>query len=286
MKLNDYLKENSDIKTRSKEITEEEFFTNLKEKCRDALSVIPIWRGTRSRFEYGFMSPGKRPRKSKNTRNWYTVHVNDSESWSKYPNRSLICSTGKDGAEGYGNVYRIFPVDGAKIGVCSKRDFWFSFKDISYPPSWVTSMDTFNDIIEKAMFLANPNKKLYDDSLGHMKYYMKAIGPWFSERLETFKAIKKFEEDHSEVIYKIIDYFHNHMKFDGGDFYKAYTELLDPEKNGFKLYTIENLPSGLHASEQEVWLDADVYLCRDTPEVNKKLFAFMEEEVTGKKYLT
>jgi hypothetical protein len=58
-------------------------------------------------------------------------------------------------ASRYGWVKRVFPYDGAKIGVCPERDYWLSFQKIL--GEYIT-LDEFNNILYK---LINTKANIY-----------------------------------------------------------------------------------------------------------------------------
>ena len=81
MKLLQYLKEEK-RPTRTKNISEEEFTEAVNSKCKPALDAVPIYRGNpATKFDFGFISPGKYERRSANTDNWYALLINNSSTW-------------------------------------------------------------------------------------------------------------------------------------------------------------------------------------------------------------
>lgn len=99
--------------------------------CKDALrNNVELWRGSRD-YDHKpvawLLQGDQSTRKSANTSNHYTVILDHVLTPLGYPKRSasIICSTDSHRARGYGRVYRLFPYDGVKIGVCPERDmFW------------------------------------------------------------------------------------------------------------------------------------------------------------------
>lgn len=91
---------------------------------------IKIFRGLRNPYQILFkpqMPWGIRP--SRNTLNYYTLFVDNSPMWAKFPPRSssVICTTNYDTAYAYGRPYVILPEGDPAIGVAPTQDFWFSF---------------------------------------------------------------------------------------------------------------------------------------------------------------
>ena len=66
------------------------------------------------------------PRMSANTYNYYTLIINNAHAWKEFPKREIICTTNENSAWGFGDVYRVFPQNGAKIGICPRTDIWLS----------------------------------------------------------------------------------------------------------------------------------------------------------------
>lgn len=98
--------------------------------CRDSLKAQPIYRGIdidspQSAYTLHGESGG---RKSANTSNHYTVILDHVLTPLGYPKRSAssICSTDMYRASEYGYVYRIYPYDGVKIGVCPHEDMFYT----------------------------------------------------------------------------------------------------------------------------------------------------------------
>lgn len=118
--------------SRSEEIEIQKAIEFLRDNCSDALSAAPIYRGVKQPPKDAFfIDPKKSTRKSRNTKNFHTLLVDNSPRWQAYPNRSqsIICTTNERRALDYGrgSAYRVFPVNGSKIGICPANDWWFSF---------------------------------------------------------------------------------------------------------------------------------------------------------------
>jgi hypothetical protein len=67
-------------------------------------------------------------RESENTLNYYTVILDNNPMMSAFPkrSRSFVCTTNKETAHGYGNVFVVIPFDDCKIGAVNKEDIWRS----------------------------------------------------------------------------------------------------------------------------------------------------------------
>jgi len=244
MKFLKYL--NEEAESRVKKITEDEFRENLLKKCKQAITAIPIFRGDHHSFGFGFISPSQHIRKSRNTTNWYTLLMNNSKKWAKFPKRSLICSFNEGTADAYGGTYRVFPVDNSYIGICSRHDLWLSFK--------INNLSDLNVYLSRAFQEAmriktdNPNFIVEDDTFAQLKEYAKAIPEWFTNSLSNYEA-KAYLKD---------------LGYKGEDFLRFLDKLLDPARNNFLLAKIDQIPVSLAFKDHEVWTDADCYLIENT----------------------
>lgn len=246
MKFLYYLKE---AKTRTKRISEEEFIEGISTKCKQALKEAPIWRGVYGdSYDFGFIQPGKFTRKSANTLNWYTFLVNNSPTWKAYPKRSLICTFNQGTAEGYGggNTYRVFPVDGANIGIAPNSDFWVSFKAAFN--GGIRTLDDMNYAIS-TIFREATGKEVRDESWDHMKYYAKMVPDWFNKGKNW--SVNFMNSAAADWL--------KDLKYNGSDFIKWLEKILDPDTNGFKHVKISSLPN-LYSHNSECWTDADCYM--------------------------
>jgi hypothetical protein len=234
---------------RSKEISEEEAINLIKKNCQQALKGTPIYRGIRrsSTVNYMFIDPKSgKPRVSANTRNYYTLINDNSPYWKQYPkrSRSIICTTDSMSASRYGWVKRVFPYDGAKIGVCPERDYWLSFQKIL--GEYIT-LDEFNNILYK---LINTKANIYgfNDSS-------------YKNIVESFKTFDMFMKDSPKLLESIKNEYPMFKDYDPEKitFLEYVQKLLSPKPNGFKLKKSgDKLPR-----EREVWTDSKSVLVAD-----------------------
>lgn len=137
------------------QISDEEAEKILETKCFKNFREGPIlFRGNWNLRNKYYHFTGNYTRKSANTTNHYTkLFSEELSSWSAYPkrNKSLICTTYKNGAAAFGNVYQIIPYDSSKpFGAAGESDFW----DIIYDnPYWkalnILSLNELNDVLEE-----------------------------------------------------------------------------------------------------------------------------------------
>jgi len=102
----------------------------LQTSFSHAVKATPIYRGVEMTNKYPvLLKPDpKLLRISANASyNFYTMIINNSKTWAKFPKRQIICSTSKQYTKTYGNIFRVYPHNRAKIGICPKKDIWDSY---------------------------------------------------------------------------------------------------------------------------------------------------------------
>jgi hypothetical protein len=121
--------------------------SKIRKDCSDAIAAAKtnhiIYKGMtlNDTGEIWLTNPALRERKSRNTKNYYTLMFDNLPSWRDYPkrSRSLICSSNKRVAGNYGDIYVILPFNGAKIAVCPANDIWDSINSLG-----IAGLDCFN----------------------------------------------------------------------------------------------------------------------------------------------
>lgn len=112
----------------AKDISLEEAIQLLKDNCQDILkSDAKIYRGATGTIKpYQLVHGAAGHRKSANTSNHFTVIFDETMPAKGFPARSksLICTSDQNKADNYGSLYRVFPYDGVKIGVCPDQDMF------------------------------------------------------------------------------------------------------------------------------------------------------------------
>lgn len=183
-------------------------------------------RGSRTTEDFLHLKPGNELRKSAHTSNYYTLFINNHPLWKDYPKRQIICSGGSGEramAHLSRTVYYVFPIDRSKIGICPDDDIWSSFDDQIlryFEIRDVSNLDQFNQMLD---------------------YYGFSDDNW-----QTFKKQLQTEE---------IDVKNNKNM----NAMKLLEEVLNPNKNGFKVETTNNLSLN-SLDNQEVWLDSECIL--------------------------
>jgi hypothetical protein len=242
---------------RSKEISEEKVIDILKKNCQKALNSTPIYRGIRVNDPFFYIDPkAGKPRRSANTRNYYTLINDNSPYWKQYPKRSesIICTTNINDAKGYGFQYAVFPYDGAKIGVCPESDYWYSFQKTL---GEYTTLDEFNDILYKIIVVKN-NIFGFDDRS-------------YKDIVDSFKTFDTFMKDNQRLLELIKSEYPMFKEYDPNKttFLEYVQKLLSPKPNGFRLKKIGDKLPGIN----EVWTDSKSILVNmyDIDDILEKL---------------
>jgi hypothetical protein len=201
-----------------------------------------IWRGkAKDTRDILFIKPSSFERISANaTSNYYTLLIDNSKYWKEYPKRSksIMCTINWENAKSYiafqtmDEPYQVIPKLNAKIAVCPRGDFWWSFINgieimQNNLDKWYIgrSLDAFNDCLRTQLILSNEN------SFASLK---KAIDTKYKLSYEEMQNIKKYN---CSTLYEFIDY------------------CLNPELNGFKLMNYDD--SFQIVGNNEVWTDSD-----------------------------
>lgn len=179
-------------------------------------------------------------RSSRNTKNYYTLWINNHPDWKKFPKRNVIASTERSYAAGYGlDLYIILPKNGTRIGVCPSEDIWSSFpisrQDGDSSIDMVMSF--FGDIFKKEL---NRDPSTYNELVDCLK----KIDP---ESIDTLQTDDIFFET-----YMISLSIRTHIMRHG--FYDTFYKLLKPSDfiNG-DIHSIERF----QGDSREIWFDSD-----------------------------
>jgi hypothetical protein len=91
-----------------------------------------IYRGISGAPDIFIYDPKTRTRKSLKIPNYYTLLIDNSPYWKKYPKRSksVICTTDSDSSSYFGARYIVIPLEDKKWGVCPKHDIWACFSGL------------------------------------------------------------------------------------------------------------------------------------------------------------
>lgn len=214
---------------------------------------------------YVFVDPrkAKEPRKSRNTKNYYTLIMDNEPIWNRFPKRSqsIICLT--DGYDYGPNEYIVLPKDGWKIGNTNERDFWGVVDNID------PRLDNMSDWAEMVNLLLNydlddPPYHRYDSSSQEFKKRCEKFDEWIKRQdksqEEAIKDILYPTQFKYEEMYKL---FMDQYK---GDLYRLLKSHINPKRLGIELMKVgDNLPR-----ETEVWTDSPCMLVNSYEWKNQK----------------
>ncbi len=135
-------------------ISEKEFDEIRKDYCKSwNKTKCSLYRGQSLRLglgDYIYTNPNKgEERRSIESTNIHLELMSNLPSWKGWPkyNRSVIGTTSKSDAQGYGTVYEIVPFDGSKIVICPETDIWSSFGNRN--DSWGGDIDMVRDFLSQ-----------------------------------------------------------------------------------------------------------------------------------------
>jgi hypothetical protein len=243
------------------------------------INHVGIFRSVRSyRGDYFIVDRSKKERISRDTNNFYTVLMDILPSWKSYPKRSnsviaLVklkddVNQAKMDLSYYGdNLYYVFPKNGAKIAVANNTDIFSSFKLID--TRFETTLWNWNEGFSG--FVVNFLKK--EQLISVDNGFTSSNINDFLNKLQKHVTKEKFVEYLTYVgSWPFISNTRKDIEQNfNGDWVEYFDELLNPEKNGFKLVSIDDLQSVQSLTYGfEIWTDAPCLLL--TTEKNGKVY--------------
>jgi len=229
---------------RSKEITQDEATKLIKDNCSDIIkqyekSTNRIYRGKHgTSSDYQLVTPGKgTQRMSRNTRNYYTLLMDNLPAWKFYPkrSRSIVCSTNKYKANEYGTLYVVLPYNKAKIGVCLQEDIW----DSSYENFNINLME-FNIFLQGLLTASTKQNNINFDK------NWKSLTNIFKDSEARIQSLSWYYKDNNQFVKKIFEPIQN-----GKSYIEVLNKIINPNKLNIKLET----PKTINLKNQiEVWV--------------------------------
>lgn len=201
-----------------------------------------------------------------NIGNFYTVILDNDPRWSEFPKRSesFICASEKSVCTLYGIAHYVFPINGAKIGVCPKDDIW-SVK-IGGPPTRL-SFSKFNQYLSACCKLMNLDLDMSYDQIKNLKFDSKRISELANSKMDTgFGTPDKPNLNLDDKLESLRDCFSGEdkrlqgLKFmieNVGEFIDKY---FDPFQLGFELLTPDIFRT---EGRNECWTNAKSLMMRD-----------------------
>ncbi len=244
--------------SRSKPITEEEFLAHRPD-FSEILNKTPIFRGIKDQHSpFLYVDPStSAPRKSANIDNYYTLLIDNLPSWAAYPkrSRSLICTTVTHSAGNYGRTYRVFPVNGSKIGLCRNGDMWHSMGKLRQYEMFVNNFAEQLEMLYRRVMGNGELTHTLDDTNYHT----------FVSQINELS--KKLHSDPAELVdaqrwvRELGAMLADHPQ---KDLMTLFAEFFDPHANGFALQTTANFDPSVvkreFSSNNEVWTEGPAYL--------------------------
>lgn len=206
----------------------------IQTNCKSALKAQPIWKGMSIKDKYIHLDSRTQPlRRSANTLNIVHLFIHSMPGWNVYPRRQVICTTSRMYAGGYGNPYRVFPVDGTIIGVCPAMDFWILPHLFSKTELNVQELDSQIVMIGYQLLGREINKNDSNKLLNDLREMAKVC----IAKKKSIPFLPGKITDENSIIVQL-------------------TDALDPVKNQLRTTPIESFTAG----KQEVWFDGEAVL--------------------------
>jgi hypothetical protein len=220
------------------------------------VGTVPIYRGMPQQCTTGIVDTSTFDRKSANTKNYYTVWMDNDPLWAEYPKRSksYIASNKHRTSRGFGPLHLLIPKDNVHVGICSEDDLWISFQmlgKIMHTQGYGYSMGDFANELHKIFTLVDSDTE--DDAIE----YAESDYPSLIRALKMINAdvLREWGEN---AIRKIaakrwLTAFGEHNFNTAYDMMKA---IMDPGSNNFQHYRAgEMKPTIL---DSEYWLQGEI----------------------------
>jgi hypothetical protein len=172
-------------------------------------------------------------RKSRNTKNYYTLIMDNSSQWENFPKRSksFVCSSGSNYASDFGYVFVAFPVDGTDIGICPTFDLWGAsekkHKGVDY--------DGINSLLFN--FAHTNNVKIDDSNYQRFKDSLNALGKKIKNAPPVTNNFKHYERDFKNKLIKNADDLMGYLE-----------TVFSPEK-----FELQNTKNFNPPADRELW---------------------------------
>lgn len=249
-----YIIERYKERSRQQKLSVAAAISMIEKECGDYLKSpgFPrIYRGAGTTHEAGFADSNEgEARKAANTVNYATLWMDNHPDWEGFPkrSRSFICSSNEHYAASYGVLYRVFPFDDAKIGVCPGNDLWQSFEEFE-------SLGDFLDDVDRAFRVLHLEPKTYRQLV---------------TALDTI-SWENIDELAPELSQDEVEAYLEHYK--ANSYHEIFEKVLVPR--GFKHYTPRQYKVG---SDQEVYVQGKAIFLMQEP--------YDEEDEDGKLLIT
>ncbi len=247
------------------------------EHCKEFIdSPVNIYRHV-DQYSTNFFRSEPIERKSRDNANYYTLMMDNSKFWEKYPKRgkSFICSL-----DNYSKNFLVIPEDNSKWGICPKDDIFYSFGSFCY-----NIARFFECFVEDLSSHLLGNYIIRDDTIENMKTDIKKFENYLYGSLEwnNFLEFELYIKDRYNVFNnsEYEDMFNFLNLIWGKDIFNSLENFMKPAINEFSLVNYTDLNNFYHTSYNECWTDSKCVF------INRKyLQEFLEKlgNKVGKKF--
>jgi len=234
----------------SKQLNENQFWKLFNKNCKDYTCYHNsmtdnnlIFKSMNLNVDYFMISDNLPERKSIHNPNYYTLLINNLDSWKKYPKRQQICSLSepwfiipKDG------LYVIIPFDNSKWGVVPDDDIW----GVEF---FGLELSNFDMLFNTYIFTIKDNS--WDEFLKDVEIADKEYKHEFIIKLEQYLKLDKKAQNFINSIKN---------KFSKKKYIDFYKKFFTPNNLNFELYEHKDLIKNkklLNNYKHEVWTDSN-----------------------------
>jgi hypothetical protein len=221
--------------------------------------ISPIYRGMKAP-NCGWIDTDKMDRTSANTKNYYTIWMDNNPEWKDYPQRSksLICSSSYSTADGFGSVQLIIPADMNKIGICLEHDLWRTFTRLfSTLKIAGLTMDSFMDhthtlISRAASPQARKAQQSYDALVDSLKSVTLEVLQKAHDAYDSGEDVPSHWNARSAAT-TFKEYLKVFKEKDYATLYDLWKDNMDPEENDFDVTIAGNMRT-TRGKDRELWV--------------------------------
>lgn len=241
----------------------------------------PIYRSIQQSSDF-ILVKRRELRESAYSKNYYTLLLNNLDSWSNYPKRQHICYN-NDVSFNF-ELYRVIPFNGAKVGVCIGDDIQAPFLENTDITKEMIG-DEIYSFIDLTRFIDNFDYKL-------TRLYNLPEGSFSVSETDWYQFKEDIKKVHEYLLNNKIDWDKKY-EYSNESTKKRYREkynklikysdinelerLIKPEPLSFEVYDYKDYAKtkldgpktelhGYHKPVREIWLDSDILL------INEKIY--------------
>lgn len=218
-----------------------------------------IFRGVASRDAEGLFNGTQMNRTAANTKNYANLWMSNHSDWSQYParNKSFICTTDVDYAEGYGYQYIVIPSDGSTIGICPDGDLWESFPEVKEAINDY-GIDEFMNLIHEVIVIAGKHASTAEKDWDQLAYVLNDL-----DTDNVKQVIKTGTENTDELAGYLLSYMEKNQL---ETLYQVFEKVFDPKVNRFATMKAANFEAD---QNREVWMSGSILMVK--PETWRQL---------------